>query len=125
MSVYEKIEAQRNGKEFTDVWMVGQQLMDILRSDPSLEEIVDKDLDVAEMDLVHCAKKIKARADEIHKQSKINCVCITPDMAEGIIREFYGLPAGGTASGPSAQEEHPPAPTMAETADILDFEDFL
>lgn len=28
MSVYEKIEAQRKGKEYTDVWMVGQQLMD-------------------------------------------------------------------------------------------------
>lgn len=124
MNVYEKIAAQQKGKENTDVWMVGEQLKDILRADPALEEIVDQDLDVKEMDLVHCAKKIKAKADEIHKQVKGNCVCITPAMAEGIIRDFYGLPASGSAPAPVTQAVPAPAQKQEE-ADILDFADFL
>lgn len=121
MNVYEKIEAQRKGKEYTDVWMVGQQLMDMLRRDPSLEEIVDKDLEVNGMGLADCAKKIKAWADEKHKEIKSRAICVPPDVAEGIIREFYGLP------GAEASETAPvavPAPAQPED-DSLDFSDFL
>lgn len=121
MSVYEKIEAQRKGKEYTDVWMVGQQLMDIIRQKPSLEEIVDKDLDVKGMGLEDCAKKIKAWADEKHTTIKSRAICVPPDVAEGIIREFYGLPgieesAAAPASAPAAS---------APEEDSLDFSDFL
>lgn len=116
MTVYEKIAAQQKGHENTDIWMVGHQLMDILRGDPALEDIVDKDLDVKELSLSNAAKKIKAFADDQHKKTKRACVCIPPDVAAGIIREFYGLPACG-ASEPAA-----PAP---EDDAIPDFADFL
>lgn len=117
MTVFEKIEAQQKGKENTDIWMVGQQLKDILRGNPTLEEIVDKDLDVKEMSIANAAKKINAWADEQHKKTKGSCVCVPPNVAEEIIREFYGLPGAGEAeplSAPSEPED-----------DFLDFEDFL
>lgn len=118
MTVYEKIAAQQKGHENTDIWMVGQQLKDILRGDPALEEIVDKDLDVKDMSLANAAKKIKAWADAQHKKTKGSCVCVPPDVAEGIIREFYGLPACGS-SEPAA------APVVAEDDALPDFADFL
>lgn len=121
MNVYDKIDDQRKDKKYTDVWMVGQQLTDILHADPSLEEIVDKDLDVPEMSLTHCAKKIKARADEIHGSVKGRCVCVPPDEAEAIIRKFYGLPEISTAP---AVQPAPVAPA-ADDEDILDLSDFL
>lgn len=117
MTVFEKIEAQQKGQENTDIWMVGQQLKDIIRGNPTLEEIVDKDLDVKEMSLANAAKKIRAWADEQHKKTKGSCVCVPPDVAEGIIREFYGLPGAGAAEPPAAPSE--------PEADFLDFEDFL
>ena len=90
----EKITAQQP-KERTSVWMVGEQLKDILRGEPHLAELVEQDLDVKEMSLAACEKKIKAFADG-NKTGKFSCVI--PSEAERIIRAFYGLPEhGGTA----------------------------
>ena len=84
-----KITAQQ-GNERTPVWMVGEQLKDICRNEPQSAELVAQDLDVPEMSLVNCEKKIKAFADS-HKQGGFSCV--VPAEAEKIIREFYGLNA--------------------------------
>lgn len=96
MDVFEKIEAQQ-GKERTAVWMVGEQLKDMIRSDAAAQEIVCRDLDVKEMGLAECEKKIKAFADK-HKTGSF--ACVIPSEAEKIIREFYGLPE---AEAPAAQ----------------------
>lgn len=123
MSAIEKITAQQKGKEGTDVWMVGQQLKDILREDPSLEDILDKDLDVTEMSLADCAGRIKSFADELHKKQKGNCVCVPPNVAEDIIREFYGLPVcpfSNTTPAP-VQESSP----VQEEDNPFDFSTFL
>lgn len=117
MTVYDKIAAQQKGQEDTDVFAVGQQLKDILRGDPALEEIVDKDLDVKDMSLANAAKKIKAYADEQHRKNKSSCVCVPPHVAEGILREFYGLPGCGAAE--------PARATDNEDSAIPDFTDFL
>ena len=123
MSAFDKITAQQEGKEGTDIWMVGQQLKDILREDPSLEEIVDTDLEVKEMSLKHCAGKIKEYADELHRKQKGSCVCVTPDVAEGIIRKFYGLPdMAGTDPEPAPT---PAAVPVVEEEDVFDFSAFL
>lgn len=53
----EKIAAQQPN-ERTPVWMVGEQLKDILRREPHLAELVAQDLDVKEMSLAECEKKI-------------------------------------------------------------------
>lgn len=87
----EKITAQQP-KTRSAVWMVGEQLKDLLRAEPHLAELVEQDLEGKEMSLTACERKIKAHADR-HKTG--NFACVTPLEAEEIIREFYGLPAAG------------------------------
>ncbi|WMJ83174.1 hypothetical protein RBH76_10610 [Oscillospiraceae bacterium MB24-C1] len=85
----QRIAAQQ-GKENTPIWMVGEQLKDICRNEPRSAELVAQDLDIPEMSLANCEKKIKAYADS-HRQG--NFACVIPSVAEKIIREFYGLTA--------------------------------
>ena len=87
MDVFEKIRSQQP-KERTAVWMVGEQLADIIRHDLAAQEIVSRDLDAKGMSLADCEKKIKAYADK-HKTG--NFACVIPSEAERIIREFYGI----------------------------------
>lgn len=110
MNVFEKIELQQKGKENTAPWMVGEQLKDICRREPIAAELVEKDLDIKEMSLVECEKKIKAWADAHRKD---NCAVVPPNVAEEIIRKFYGIqePNEMIAIGPFAE--------------IVDFSDFL
>lgn len=108
--VIEAITAQQP-KEENAVWMVGEQLKDMLRQEPHLAEIVLRDLDVPEMSLECCEKKIKAWADQ-HKVGKF--ACVTPIRAEKIIREFYGLPERGTE--PPASRD-----TNRKFIDLTDF----
>lgn len=104
MSILEKamlaIEAQQP-KERTAVWMVGEQLKDMLRAEPHLAEIVEQDLGVKEMSLANCEKKIKAFSDK-NKPKGANCFCVSPAESDRIIREFYGLPARDPLSQPVA-----------------------
>lgn len=109
MSVFEKIEAQQKGKEGTAPWMVGEQLKDICRREPTSAELIDKDLDIKEMSIVEAEKKIKAYADG-HKKGSF--ACVPPDVAEDILRKFYGLPKA---------EEEP----VQSKGQIVRLEDFL
>lgn len=95
MTVFEKIEAQQKGKENSAAWMVGQQLKDICRGDPRCAELVLQDLDNPEQSLEKAAEQIKAYAD---KQPRVNrCVVVPPNVAEDILRKFYGLPETSAA----------------------------
>ena len=96
MDVFARGRAQQP-KERAPVWMVGEQLADIIRYDVAAQEIVSLDLDTAGMSLADCEKKIKAYADK-HKTG--NFACVIPSEAERIIREFYGITE--TASKPEA-----------------------
>lgn len=116
MTVFEKIEAQQKGKEESAAWMVGEQLKEICRADPHCADIISADLDNKEMSIDAAERKIKAWADEKHKKDKGNCVCIPPNVADRILRDFYGLPEAGAAA---------PAKTVNPTPEILDLADFL
>ena len=121
MTVFEKIEAQQKGRENTDIWIVGEQLKDICRADPSCAAIVAEDLDNKAMSIEAAAKKVKGFADELHRKQKSNCICVPHSAAEGIIRGFYGLPAAGAPATPaeSAVKEN-------NSADgFLDLDSFL
>lgn len=109
MTCMEKIAAAQVGLENTDAYMVGQQLKDICR-DPECARLVAADLENPAMGLKHCAAKIKEWADAQRKKTKASCVCVPPDVAEGIIREFYGLP------GKAAKAE----PVVADSGASLD-----
>lgn len=113
MTVFEKIEAQQRGKENTPAWMVGEQLKDICRSDPHCAEIVEQDLENASMSIAAAEKKIKAYADKQKRTG--NCVCVPPNVAEKIIREFYCLPEAGTPS-----ESQQPQLRLLDLGDLLE-----
>ena len=90
------IEAQQKEvKEFSAPWMVGEQLKDICRAEPAAAELILQDLSVKEMSITEAEKKIKAWDDE-HRTG--NFACVTPMQAEKILREFYGLPERGGAA---------------------------
>ena len=93
----EIIDKQRKGKEDSPVWTVGEQLLDIAAESEQNLELLKRDLEVTEMDLTHAEQQIKAWAD---KQKRVgNCVCVSPKVADGILREFYGLSPRDESSG--------------------------
>lgn len=104
-------------------WMAGEQLKDICRREPAAAELVARDLEVEEMGLKEAEKKIKEYADA-HRTG--NFACVTPAEAEGILREFYGLPTPAEAAPEEkAPEEKAPAAPQKSTGAVLDLEDFL
>lgn len=116
--VIQKIGIQQKGKEGTAVYGVGEQLKDICRTTPGAAELVLHDLDVEEMSIDKCEKKIKERADELHKKKGGSSVCVTPAEADGIIRKFYGIPDNSPDNGQAVTEEK-------IKPDIIDLESFL
>lgn len=91
MTVFEKIEAQQAKLKGTEpAWMVGEQLKDICRTDPHCADIVAEDLESEAMSLEKAAAALKKYSDE--NRGKARCFCITPKVADQILRKFYGLP---------------------------------
>ena len=68
------------------VWMVGEQLKDMLRDAPALAAIVIEDLQADKDALKHCESKIREHARK-------HGGCCIPRDAEKIIREHFGLQA--------------------------------
>ena len=125
MTIFEKIEAQQKGRENTDIWMVGEQLKDICQADPACAAIVAEDLKNKAMSIDTAARKIKDYADAQKRKQKGNCVCVPPNVAEQIIREFYGLP---TTDAPTANNAAPIAelaPASNIPGGFLDLDSFL
>lgn len=117
MSAIEKIRAQQASyDETTPEYMVGEQMIDMIRETHGAEELLDADLKNPDMSLKKAAAKIKAWADA-HK-GKSTCVCVPPKVADGILREFYGLPGAGAEP---AKDPAPEAEAKAEgIIDLLD-----
>ena len=87
---------QKDKKEYSAVYQVGEQLKDIAKAIPGAAELLLNDLKIPEMSIGAAAKKIKERADEIHKSTKGGCVCVPPSEAHRILCEFYGIPNSET-----------------------------
>lgn len=118
MTVFEKIEAQQKGKEGTAVWMVGEQLKGICMADPHCAKILEEDLENPAMSIDKAERQIKAWAD---KQKKVGGgVGVSGIVADGILREFYGLPAAGAVPQTAA-----PAPEEKPVSGHLDLDAFL
>ena len=83
------IAAQQEGKENTDVFMVGEQLKDIGSESEHNAEILLQDLQIKGMGLADAAARLKKYSDDNKGQAK--CFCISPKVADGILRKFYGL----------------------------------
>ena len=113
-SVIRKIEAQQKGKENTAVFMVGEQLKDICRESQAFADLVDNDLDIPEMSIVHAEKKINEYADN-QLRSHGNSVCVPPNVADGIIRKFYGI-----SEKDKKQESNAPSIDISKSFSLLD-----
>ena len=113
----ELIKKHQEGHENDDVFMVGEQLKDMASREPACIEILIQDLNTPKMGLADAAAQIKKYADEHRKNAK--CFCVSPLIAEGILREFYGLPKHGEAP------ERVPTTASAVASDYIDLGDFL
>ena len=137
MSIREDVRAEIKAQmekvdEYSPAYTVGLQLMDILDELPeAASEVVLADLSGKGMTIADCEKKIKAKADEIHKKRGGN-VAIPPHIAEGIIREFYGIaefemqparmePRLDAAPTPAAEPEKEPKPAKGLAIRLEDF----
>lgn len=98
MGNFEKLEAairaQQKGKDGTDVFVAGEQILDICRGRETLAEIVLTDLKNKDMALEKAVEGIRAHAKS-HKTG--NFGYCSPQDAERILRKFYGLPEAGDA----------------------------
>ena len=110
----EIITAQQKGHENEPVFMIGEQLKEIAVREPFSAELLEKDLETDGMKLGDAAARLKKYSDEHH--GKAPCFCISPKVAEGILREFYGLPKPETVSVEK--------PTQ-QTTDFIDLGAFL
>ena len=90
MNLHEIIAFQQKGHENEPIFMIGEQLKDIVSREPGIREILERDLLVDGMDLAGAASYFKKYADKNRKNAK--CFCISPHVAEKLLREFYGLP---------------------------------
>ena len=115
MDVIERISSLQKGIENTAPWMVGEQLKDICRREPECAELIEKDLNVKGMGLADCEKKIKEYADK-HKRDRF--ACVPPNIAESIIRKFYGLPE-------ICAEDKKPAENHTKPGGFIDLSSFI
>ena len=105
------ITAQQAGHENESLFMIGEQLKDIAAREPNCIEILVQDLQHEGMKLADAAKQLQKYADKQHGSRE--CFCITPKVAEDILRKFYGLP--------SPQENRSATPK----SDYIDISSFL
>lgn len=101
----EIIEKQQQGKEDTAAYYVGEQLKAMACGNDFITELLINDLQQADMSIKNAEKQIKAYADK----RGAGCVCVTPDKADKILREFYGLPKPEKSSNNIISEISPAA----------------
>ena len=113
--LFDLIAEQQKGHETEPRFMIGEQLKEITEREPLSAELLERDLEIEEMNLAAAEKRFQEYADK--NRGKNKTFCITPKVAEGILREFYGLPN---------PEEQPPEKKDAEPASgYIDLSSFL
>ena len=111
--VNEKISEQQKGLENSPAFFVGEQLKGICSASEEIAEIVLTDLENPDMSIVKAEAQIKKYADENRKGA--NSFCVTPDIAEKIIRKFYGVDG----------IEVPPEKSSVKDASFINLDDFV
>lgn len=99
-------------------WMVGEQLKDMIRREPGIGELIAQDLTSGGMSLEKAEAKIKAFADK-HRTG--NFACVTPAEAEGILREYFGLPKAGDDLSTASRSPSPEGEAGTGVIDLADF----
>ena len=113
--LYDLIAEQQKGHETEPRFMIGEQLKEIAEREPLSAELLERDLEIEEMNLEAVEKHFQEYADRNHGKAK--AFCITPKVAERLLREFYGLPI---------PEENAPEKKEADSsAGYIDLSSFL
>lgn len=113
--LYDLIAEQQKGHETEPRFMIGEQLKEIAEREPLSAELLERDLEIEEMNLEAAEKHFQEYADRNHGKEK--AFCITPKVAERLLREFYGLPI---------PEENAPEKKEADSsAGYIDLSSFL
>lgn len=113
--LYDLIAEQQKGHENEPRFMIGEQLKEIAEREPLSAELLERDLEIEEMNLEAAEKHFQEYADRNHGKAK--AFCITPKVAERLLREFYGLPI---------PEENAPEKKEADSsAGYIDLSSFL
>ena len=113
--LYDLIAEQQKGHENKPRFMIGEQLKEIAEREPLSAELLERDLEIEEMNLEAAEKHFQEHADRNHGKAK--AFCITPKVAERLLREFYGLPI---------PEENAPEKKEADSsAGYIDLSSFL
>jgi hypothetical protein len=102
-------EQQENCKG-TPAYYAGEQLKEICKGSERIAEIVYTDLQNPDMSIQKAEAQIKKYADDNHKGAR--SFCVPPDVAEGILRKFYGI-------------DEIPAETPKKSARIISLDDFI
>ena len=87
--IYDLIAEQQRGHETEPRFMIGEQLKEIAEREPLSAELLERDLEIEEMNLEAAEKHFQKHADK--NRGKAKAFCITPKVAERLLREFYGL----------------------------------
>ena len=116
--LYDLIAEQQKGHENKPRFMIGEQLKEIAEREPLSAELLERDLEIEEMNLEAAEEHFQEYADEQTRGKRSNVVfCITPKVAERLLREFYGLPI---------PEENAPEKKEADSsAGYIDLSSFL
>ena len=113
--LYDLIAEQQKGHENEPRFMIGEQLKEIAEMEPLSADLLERDLEIEEMNLEAAEKHFQEYADKNHGKAK--AFCITPKVAERLLREFYGLPI---------PEENAPEKKEADSsAGYIDLSSFL
>ena len=113
--LFDLIAEQQKGHENKPRFMIGEQLKEIAEREPLSAELLERDLEIEEMNLEAAEKHFQEYADRNHGKAK--AFCITPKVAERLLREFYGLPI---------PEENAPEKKEADSsAGYIDLSSFL
>ena len=101
--LHDLIAEQQKGHETGPRFMIGEQLKEIAEREPLSAELLERDLEIEEMNLEAAEKHFQEYADRNHGKAK--AFCITPVVAEKLLREFYGLEARVEVKNNSMQDE--------------------
>ena len=102
------ITAQQAGHENKPRFTIGEQLKDMAREDEHVTELLIADLEKKELSLEAAEKMLDDYAKKNRKGA--NVFCITPTVADTLLRDMYGLP----------EEHHEP-----QKNDVIDLNNFL
>lgn len=96
---------QKKAGEGSTVWCAGEQLAEITMAEPESAELLARDLELPEMSIEKAEGKIRAYADKNRKGAK--SFGVSPRIADGILRKFYGLQAQRTVLCAGNREPSP------------------